>query len=1267
MRHVIVPPPVLVERKDIRSGPIERPGTNFPRFGVIFTTSLGTTPDQLKAEDLLGAQLENTDLRGKEDDRFFEILGGYYTQKSGQGKDAKVNITHIFGVATDAAQGFGLQPGNHMLGDDWEMADISSATESGRKQRKEYLDERHKGEEGWALIVNYKPKRRQYPFSGRPMEIVVECPELGTMTVHVGTLNDTTLEVKADVVVKSGEARGFIWDWGDGTTSTSIRPKATHTYARPEGIGKNYEIKVRVRRPAVCSAEEKGTVFVSPLCPEIAIDRLAVTNENSGHSRVDISLKLSKGKPLKYIWNWGDGTNPEETDEPQASHVYVRTFETDGKYTVVVSSQGPDDCGDQTEAVVQIPAPPCPALTRIEQLGDAEEVSKTEVKFQFEAHVENGPADSFLWDWGDGSAPEKTKENKASHTYKRPAGDTEVYGVKVACKGPKSCSDEANTQVEVPGLCATLHQPQITVKEITDTSVLVSAVIDYTGPKPDTFIWNWGDKSTKDETSEANAEHTYKRPAGDAETYKVLVNTKGPDSCTGKTEGSIEIPGVCPVITNLILEVQRSDGDELDLVVTAITHGPEPGQFEWDWHDGSPKEVTQGPTGLHTYKLTYGQAAIVKVSVSTSGPDSCKAESEGVLEVPAPPCPLISIKGVRQEPVADGMMEVSFELDVNGVAPKSFEWDFGDGHKESTSSASISHQYPIPIGDSKSYAVSVKSSGPGVCVWKDTLEVAIAGVCPVLSPIAVSIAEKQEKETEYKVDFSVEADPGSPASYMWDFGDGTDPLKTDQAKVSHTYSRSYGDAKTFKVTLNTTGPGSCKASGTTTLQVPGRCPSVGALTLTKDEPSRTEQVVHAKLELKGGQPDEFLWDWGDGTNIEKTKNPEASHTYKRLIGLNNLNIVSVEARGPDSCKAYVRQSVEIPAGVECPAISRIDHFISDENDTTVTFAFAPVLENGNPTSLSWNWGDGSAEETTDEPTIYHTYQKNKDGEKDYTVKLSIKGPEDCTANGELNIKVPAPPKPCPKLKDLRILSSRNLNATQTQVVVEATFEDGTPTDFEWRWLAGGEPLRTKSPKATIVLNRPEDKDINCDIRLTYLGPGDCRGEEKVTARVPQAEQGEPWFCKIIPFLTAFLGALLTGTLIVCYAAELMEPAQVEPGRSAWIIGITITSLFLFVVSIIAWGLHGKRLGCPMGMCGWLAVGWVSAIAGLIVAFFMLECFNWIPLAVVFFVLAAVLAFLWFKNCAVNTKAKTFFIFLAVSLIAAAIACLLIAGPILICC
>ena len=1266
MKKVIVPPPALVERKDIRSGPIERPGTNFPRFGVIFSTSPGTTPDLLKAEDLLGAQLENTDLRGKEDDRFFEILGGYYCQKSGKGKDAKVNISQIFGVALDGEQGFSLQNGNHMLGDDWEMADITTATEYGRKQRKDYVDERQKGEEGWTLIVTYKPQRRQYPFSGRPMEIAVECPELGAMTVHPGALNDTTQEVGVEISVKSGEPREFVWDWGDGTpkTITSV-PKAVHTYNRPEGIGKNYEISVSVNGPSSCSAEEKGSVFIPPLCPEIAIDQVLVSNENAQHSRVDVTLKLAKGKAQKYIWNWGDETDPEETSQPKASHVYTRSFENDGKYTIKVSSQGPDDCGDETETLIQIPAPPCPALAHVKQVGATEEVSKTEVKLHFEATVKNGPAESFTWNWGDGSKAEKTKENKASHIYKRPAGDAETYEVKVECNGPSNCNDKAGTMVEIPGLCATLQSPKITVKELTDTTAVVAAVIDFAGPKPDTFEWDWGDKSKPEKTAEAHAEHTYQRPAGDAEIYIIKVASEGPDSCSGQTSAKVEIPGVCPVINELILEVQRSDGDELDLVVTAVTHGPAPGQFEWDWHDGSPKEVTQGPTGLHTYKLTYGEGTIINVSVSTTGPDSCKANAKASLEIPPPPCPLITIKGVKQEPVSDGKMNVTFELDVEGAAPQSFDWDFGDGQKETSSTNTITHQYPIPVGDSKTYKVSVKSTGPGVCVWAGSTDVVIQGVCPVLSPISIEVAEKQANDTEYKVNFSVDASPGSPKSYVWDFGDGTKPLKTDKKQLSHTYARDFGDAKSYTIKLDSTGPDSCKASVSETLKVPGRCPKVGALTLTQDEPSRTEQVVHAKLALIEGKPATYLWDWGDGSSIEKTKTPEASHTYKRLIGLNNTNIVSVEARGPDSCKAYVRQSVEIPAGVECPAIRRIDHFVSDENDVSITYAFAPVFEHGNPASLTWSWGDGSADETSDEPTIYHTYQKNKDEEKSYTVKLNIKGPESCTGTGELHIKVPAPPPPCPKLKDLRITSNRNISATQTEVVVEASFEDGTPTDFEWRWLAGGEPLRTKTPKATIVLNRPEDKDIKCDIRLTYLGPDDCRGEEKVTAVVPQVDQGEPWFCKIIPFLTAFLGALMTGTMIVCYAAELLN--QVEEGRSALIVGLTIASFFLFIVSVIAWGLHGKRLGCPMGKCGWLAVGWVSAIAGLIVAFFMLECFNWIPLAVVFFILAGVLAFLWFKSCAVDTKTRTFLIFFAVSLIAAAIACLLIAGPILICC
>ena len=80
------------------------------------------------------------------------------------------------------------------------------------------------------------------------------------------------------------------------------------------------------------------------------------------------------------------------------------------------------------------------------------------------------------------------------------------------------------------------------------------------------------------------------------------------------------------------------------------------------------------------------------------------------------------------------------------------------------------------------------------------------------------------------------------------------------------------------------------------------------------------------------------------------------------------------------------------------------------------------------------------------------------------------------------------------------------------------------------------------------------------------------------------------------------------------------------------------------------------------LCNWLAVGWASAISGLTLTFFMLGCFDWIPLAIGYFVISGILLYFWFRDCAAKSGAVVFFLFLLMSLLGFAIDLLVVAKP-----
>ena len=151
-------------------------------------------------------------------------------------------------------------------------------------------------------------------------------------------------------------------------------------------------------------------------------------------------------------------------------------------------------------------------------------------------------------------------------------------------------------------------------------------------------------------------------------------------------------------------------------------------------------------------------------------------------------------------------------------------------------------------------------------------------------------------------------------------------------------------------------------------------------------------------------------------------------------------------------------------------------------------------------------------------------------------------------------------------------------------------------------------------------------------------------------------------CRIMPYIVAFLGALLTGSLMVSFVAEI-----VEGGSNADILITTGVLFVAFAVAVFLWMNLGKKNHCPPGVCEWLAVGWVSMLAGLGTSFFLIQCLeSWQIWAIGFFIATGVLAYFWFKNCGEKAKAQTFFTYFVIAAVALLLSVYLIAVPVLAC-
>jgi len=124
-----------------------------------------------------------------------------------------------------------------------------------------------------------------------------------------------------------GSIAGYLWDFGDGSTSTAANPSHTFT-----AVGQ-YAVTLIVTDNSGLS--DAATVTVSALTPNVLPVAIASASPNSGYAPLVVTLSGitssdSDGSIVSYAWNFGDGTTGSGAT---VQHIYTGV----GNYTATLA------------------------------------------------------------------------------------------------------------------------------------------------------------------------------------------------------------------------------------------------------------------------------------------------------------------------------------------------------------------------------------------------------------------------------------------------------------------------------------------------------------------------------------------------------------------------------------------------------------------------------------------------------------------------------------------------------------------------------------------------------------------------------------------------------------------------------------------------------------------------------------------------------------------------------------------------------------------
>lgn len=415
------------------------------------------------------------------------------------------------------------------------------------------------------------------PLNPPPVAAFTATPTLGGKPLTVQFTSNST-----------GSITGYLWDFGDGTTSTAQNP--SHEYGQV-GV---YPVTLTTTGPSGDDILRKEAYIqvTNAAVPPIAAFS---ANQRQGVAPLTVAFtNSSTGSITGYLWDFGDSKTSTQTSP---SHTYT----SPGTYTVKLTASGPGGSDAETksayvvvtEAVVE-PAAPVAMFSATPLQGTA----PLSVKF---SDASTGTINTRLWDFGDDST---STQSSPSHTYTQPG----TYTVKLTVGGPGGEDVETKSALIVVTAPTGGVEPPVaafTAEPLQGTAPLRVEFSDASTSSITVRNWDFGDGNGSTVT---NPVYTYTVPG----TYTVTLTVSGPGGDDTETK------------TNYV-QVEASPGDVTARFRVSATQGEAPltVQFtdesdgevlSWAWEFGSA-----GISDEQDPRFTFTAAGIYEVKLTVTG------------------------------------------------------------------------------------------------------------------------------------------------------------------------------------------------------------------------------------------------------------------------------------------------------------------------------------------------------------------------------------------------------------------------------------------------------------------------------------------------------------------------------------------------------------------------------------------------------------------------------------------------------------------------
>jgi len=702
----------------------------------------------------------------------------------------------------------------------------------------------------------------------------------------------------------------WLWDFGDGQTSTQQNP--SHTYTN---VG-HFDVKLTTTTAAGCSSTTTIPQYINVVIPSVNLDN-STLNGCINSSISPAALPNTVDGVSSWAWTV-NGATPSSSTSPNPSF----SFPAQGSYSGSVTITTNLGCTATTNFTMQIGTPTPANIT----VSSPPYCGRDRVTFSDPVTPGTEPQYKWLWSFGDG------RDSLAD----LPSIQHSYFNV-----GPKTvtltlihngCPTSQSTSIDIhPPIVAFSYQPDCSATTtfpvtFTDTSYLYPPFSQYSA------TWDFGDGTIQTVPTAPNSTITHIYTPTDPtiqNTYTVTLTTTD-GTCTQSIPKTITLGPVKFDFTPTALTVCWGAVFHL----TATSPNPELiNGYYWHFDDGpqQPYSFSSSPT-LDLASIVRGNHSMTLVVQLANG---CLDSVKHNILVTYP-------NSLFTGPASSGGCKNSIITFTNQSTPdvatgspiQSLVWDYGDN----TKGTSPTHQYT----DTGYFTPKLTA--------KDLLGCSDNYLLPTPIHITSPVANFGGPDSFYCPKTPLifhDSSIGFNLTDSWSYGDGS----PDDATGIH----SYANNQSYNVTLTVTDQFTC----TNTITKPVRIQSpIAAFDISDTTaiciPLQTKFVAH------GQYYDSLYWDFGDGSTSTL---PVTSHFYNTA----DTFYAKLFVRGPGGCLDSATRRVMLLNPV---STSKFNYSPLRACDSVpVQFDLAPT----GYTHFSLVFGDGAAD-SSQNATPFHMYR-----------------------------------------------------------------------------------------------------------------------------------------------------------------------------------------------------------------------------------------------------------------------------------------------------